>query len=317
MSVHTRYDTDDIRPQDRFAFWQEAVCNSYVQLGCDSANRSGFNGSIDIARHSVLSISKVQGKAHSVQRRKRDIRKATDAYFLLSLQTNKTSRVSQFGKTAQLSAGDMAIYSSTDPYTLQLSDDFSQVVVQLPKERLLARLPYAESLTAHKIDGSSGLGELVRTNILQLSQFADSDCETVQSLVQETLIDLIATGLASQFNSNPTLSSPEQHIMLRVKTHVRNNINDPSLDRQRLANDIGMSVRRLNAIFAKEGSSLSAYIRHTRFKAVAEELHDIRFAALSISEIACKYGFENLQHFSKSFRNHFDMSPREYRAKEQ
>jgi len=316
MVKQTRYDTADIRKQDRFAFWQEAVCNSYVQLGCDASNRTDFNGSIDVSHYSVLSISRVQGKAHSVQRRHRDIRKATDAYFLLSLQIDNTSRISQFGETAELSSGDMAIYSSTDPYALQLSDGFSQVVVQLPKERLLARLPNAESMAAKKIDGNSGLGQLVRDSILNLSHYADSSSETLQSLVQETLIDLIATGLASQQDDSPALSCPEQHVMLRVKTHLRNHIGDPSLDRQKLANEIGMSVRRLNAIFAKEGTSISAYIRQSRFNGVAQELKDARFATLSISEIACKYGFVNFQHFSKSFRTHFGMSPREYRAKD-
>ena len=125
MDIQTRYDTDDVPLKQRFSYWRESVCDSYVQLGCDTKNRHNFKGLIEIARHSVVSISRVAGLAHRVDRRKRDIRSATDAFFLLSLQTAESSTVSQFGKSAHLRPGDMALYSSTDPYSLELTDDFS------------------------------------------------------------------------------------------------------------------------------------------------------------------------------------------------
>lgn len=314
MDIQTRYNTLDVPYKDRFSYWQEAVCDSYVRLGCDTKERKNFSGLIEISRYSTLAISRVSGNAHSVRRRKRDIRMATDPYFLLSLQTECCSRITQFGQTATLNAGDMALYSSSDPYELELSDKFSQMVVQLPKSKLLARLPNAEMMTARKIDGQSGIGALVRQNILAFSNHANASNSTLQALVQETLIDLIATGLASQDNSEFELSSPEQHIMLRVKSFIRNNLGNPDLDRHLVAAEIGMSVRRLNAIFSKEGNSLSSFIRTSRLEAIANELQDVRFLALSISEIALKYGFENFQNFSTSFRSHYDLSPREYRA---
>lgn len=314
MDNQTRYDTSDVPVPDRFSYWNEAVCDSYVQLGCDTKEQRSFHGLIEIARHSILSISHVTGKAHLVRRRRRDIRRATDSYFLLSLQTANSSRISQYAETAILKPGDMALYSSTDPYELELADDFAQTVVQVPKDKLLARLPNADMMTARKIDGQSGIGRLVRENILAFSAHAGASNSLLQSLVQDTLMDLIATGLAARGQDPVELSSPEQHVMLRAKSHIRGNLGDPDLDRHMVTRESGMSVRRLNAIFAKEGTSLSAFIRRSRLDAIAGELRDPRFLGLSISEIAGKYGFENFQHFSTSFRNHFEMSPRAYRA---
>lgn len=315
MDIQTRYDTEDVSAVDRFAFWRESVCESYVQLGCDAPNRSGFRGVIDIARHSVLSISRVAGLAHHVERRKRDIRASSDAYFLLSLQTAKTSRVTQFGKTAVLQPGDMALYSSTDPYRLDLSDDFSQTVVQLPAAKLIERLPNAELLTARKIDGQTGLGKLTRDNILAFSEHVNSPNQVLQNLLQDTLIDLIATGLASQSADKIELSSPEQHVMLRAKSFIRNNLGDPDLDRNRVAGEIGMSVRRLSAIFSKQDESIGAFIRRMRLDGVAADLKDSRFDRSSISEIAFRYGFSNMQNFSTLFRSRFGENPRNFRAR--
>jgi len=316
MDIQTRYDTDDVPLNQRFSYWRESVCNSYVQLGCDAKNRHEFRGVIEIARHSVLSISRVAGLAHRVDRRKRDIRSATDAYFLLSLQTAESSKVTQFGKCTHLRPGDMALYSSTDPYSLELTEDFSQTVVQLPTGKLIERLPNAEMLTARRIDGQTGIGKLVRENILAFSEHVSTPNPTVQALLQDTLVDLIATGLASHGADRLELSSPEQHVILRAKSFVRANLHDPELDRNRVAAEVGMSVRRLNEIFSKEDETVSGFIRRSRLEATSQALKDPRYARQSISEIAFRFGFSNMQNFSTTFRNFFGKSPREFRFAE-
>ena len=54
MDIQTRYDTNDTTERDRFAYWHDAVCDSYVQLGCDRKNTRDFKGMLEIVRHSVL-----------------------------------------------------------------------------------------------------------------------------------------------------------------------------------------------------------------------------------------------------------------------
>lgn len=313
--MQARYDTEEVDARDRFSFWRDAVCDSYVQLGCETDNRQNFRGLIDISRHSALSISRVSGLAHRVERRKRDINASTDSYFLLSLQTDKTSRITQFGNAALLRTGDMALYSSTDPYALDLAENFSQTVVQLSADKLLDRLPNARVLTARRIDGTQGLGKLVRQNILAFAEHLNSENTTQQELVQETLIDLIATGLAAESQAAVELSSPEQHVLLRAKAMISDNLSNPDLNRDLVARALGMSVRRLNSIFAKEGTSIAGFIRQKRLDGVACDLRDPRYDAQSISEIAFRYGFSNLQSFSTQFRKHFDRSPRAFRTK--
>ena len=314
MDIRARYDTDDVASRDRFAYWRESVCDSYVQLGCETQNRKNFRGLIDIARHSVISISKVAGMSHTVERRKCDISAAADSFFLLSLQTAESSCVTQHGKTAVLRPGDMALYSSTDPYTLKLSEDFSKTVVQLPTAKLIERLPNAEGLTARKIDGQSGIGKLVRENILAFSEHVNAASPLLQSLLQDTLVDLIATGLASHSADKIELSSPEQQVALRAKSFIHGNLGDPALDRNSVSNEVGMSVRRLNEIFSKDGETISVFIRRMRLEGVSGDLQDPRFERQSISEIAFRYGFSNMQNFSTVFRAKYGLSPREYRA---
>ena len=313
MSEQICYDTAEVKPHQRFDYWREAVCNSYVHLGCEAEKKRDFSGSIEVSRYSALSISRVSGGAHRVERRQRDICLETEPFFLMSLQTADTSRLSQLGNSTTLRAGDMALYSSVEPYTLELNGSFSQTVVQLPASKLLSRLPNADLLTARRIDGQSGIGRLVRENVLAFSDLARSANPTLQALIQNTLIDLIATGLAAQEQVSVEISSPDQQILLRAKSYICQQLGDPSLDRNQVATHMGMSVRRLNDIFSKEGDSMSSYIRQLRLKGVASDLEDCRFGHQTISEIAFRFGFSNMQNFSTIFKSQYGKSPRQFR----
>ncbi len=308
-----RFSTTLVSGPDRFSYWREAVCDAYVQLGCEAIEKQTFQGEIRLERLPNISISFVSGTAHEVHRRVRDIARSSDEYFLLSLQMQNTSLVAQGDRVAELQPGDCALYGSTDPYVLTLSDRFRQLVVQVPKRQLLSRLPNADLLTGRRIPGTSEIGQLVGDSILNFSRTLGQGSGIVQSFGQDVIVDLVATGLATLEGANYELSLPEQHIVLRARSFIQANLGDPDLDRNAVAGAAGLSVRRLNEIFAKQGQSISGNIRETRLERAAQDLSDPNFRRQSISEIAGKWGFGNFQHFSKIFREHYGISPSVHR----
>lgn len=310
-----RFSTTLVSGPERFSYWREAVCDAYVQLGCEAMEKQTFRGDIQLERLPNISISFVSGTAHEVHRRIRDIARSNDDYFLLSLQMNNSSLVAQGNRVAELQPGDCALYGSTDPYVLTLSDQFRQLVVQVPKRQLLSRLPNADLLTGRKISGTSEIGQLVGNSILKFARTLGQGSSVVQSFGQDVIVDLVATGLATLGGANYELSLPEQHIMLRARSFIQANLGDPDLDRNAVADAAGLSVRRLNEIFAKQGQSISSHIRETRLERAARDLSDPCHRRQSISEIAGKWGFGNFQHFSKVFRERFGISPSVHRQR--
>lgn len=316
MNAANHYSTATVAPGERFAYWREAVCETYVRLGCDVYKPTEFSGELAISRYTNVAISQVSGTAHSVARRKRDIRADSEDSFIVSIQTSHTSRVTQFGNTAILKPGDMVIYDSTQPYRLDLCDGFSQTVLQFPKQQVLSRLPNAGLLGGVRIDGQGGIGQTISQSITQISAQLDNSDPLLAGLLENTLMDLVASGLASHLpDTTLELSSPEQHILMRARVFIGANLDDPNLNRNTVAESVGLSVRRLNEIFARENTSIAGEIRTRRLETAAADLIDTRFIGLSISEIAIRRGFSNLQHFSTLFRRHFDCSPKAYRSK--
>ena len=307
------FSTVDVSQRDRFAYWREAVCDSYVPLECSSEMPERFHGSIKLHRLSKISASYVGGGQQHVRRRKRDIARATDASFLVSVQLKGNTLIEQDGRQAYLRPGDFALYSSIEPYDLHPPEGFEQLVLQIPREELLARLPNADVLTGRRVSGSGQIGGLASATLSSLVGAIEHTNATVLSCMQDTICDLVATGLASLVETPIALSKPEQQILIRARAFLADNLRDPTLDREMLAAAMGMSVRRLSEIFRHEGAGIAETIREMRLIRIAAEMRDARYRRLTIGEIAFKWGIGNLSQFSRGFRTRFDQTPSEYR----
>jgi AraC-like DNA-binding protein len=85
------------------------------------------------------------------------------------------------------------------------------------------------------------------------------------------------------------------------------------LSPQLVADYLGISVRTLHLRFQQIGQTFGNWVLEHRLKACGAALRDPDQQALNISEIAYRWGFNDLSHFNKAFRAHFDMTPREWR----
>ncbi len=309
------FSTESVTERERFSYWREAVCDAYVHLGCEIEQSAGFQGEIKLRRYPNIAVSSVSGGAHDVYRRPQDIARADEEYFLLSLQTANAADITQYGRRAELKRGDCALYCSTDPYHLSLTDDFQQLVLQVRKSDLLSRLPEAGQLTGIRIDSTSEVGGLVSDSLVKFAQTIATADPSLQSFLGDTMLDLVATGLASlRPDCAREYARPDVQTLLRTKRFVEANLGNRALNRNLVASAMGLSVRRLNQIFAAENTSLSRFIKTARLNAVAGDLRAAQLADRTITELAISRGFENMQHFSKSFRDQYQMSPRDYRV---
>ncbi|WP_136661423.1 helix-turn-helix domain-containing protein [Nitratireductor sp. XY-223] len=289
------------------------MCESYVRLQCDPDRPKGFHGEITLNALRDISVSNVSGSAQKVRRRKTDISRSSDAFFLLSLQIEGGCTVEQRAGLADLAVGDFALYSSIEPYCLHLPDHFRQLVLQIPRDALLERLPNADQLTATRVAGSEKTAAAVQSSLLGMAACIKQADPVVRACLEQVLIDLVATGLATRSGDGAHLKAHEQTLLIRARNYIAENLSDPDLNRYRVADAAGVSVRRLNEVFQKQDQSISLAIRAARLNRIAADLRDPRFNHDSVSTIALRRGIRNLNHFSQSFRKNFDVTPREYR----
>lgn len=109
------------------------------------------------------------------------------------------------------------------------------------------------------------------------------------------------------------LRSSDQILYEKIIKIINENISDPGLNVEFLANGVGMSRVHMHRKL-KELTNQSArdFIRSIRLKQAADLLSSQK---LTVSEVAYALGFTNLSHFSTSFREFYGMSPKEYAEK--
>ncbi len=112
-----------------------------------------------------------------------------------------------------------------------------------------------------------------------------------------------------------TLRSSDEILYEKIIKLINENIADPDLNVEFLANGVGMSRVHMHRKL-KELTNQSArdFIRTIRLSQAAELLKNQK---LAISEVAYALGYTNLSHFSNSFREFHGMSPKEFKERDE
>lgn len=106
------------------------------------------------------------------------------------------------------------------------------------------------------------------------------------------------------------LKSSDEVLMNKIMKIINDNLSEPSLSVEMLANEVGLSRVHLHRKL-KELTNLSSrdFIRNIRMQQASKLLKEKK---LSISEVAYAVGYNNLSHFSNTFKEYFGVSPKEY-----
>ena len=95
-----------------------------------------------------------------------------------------------------------------------------------------------------------------------------------------------------------------------VQKYVREHT-DGELNREVLAALAGFSVPHFHRIFtARVGENIASYVRRVRLERAGRKL---RMGAVDITEVALAAGYDTHAAFSKAFKQHFGLSPSEFR----
>lgn len=316
--------TQGLATRDQYAYWKEAVCAIFVGLDCSRDARGGFATTM---HRRTVDLSGTDGAADNASfidvtsedqratRTPRQIGQASDAWIMLALQTRGPAILRQGGETAVLGPGDMVLYDSTRPYEFQFDAPFRQLVVKLPHARLAPLLPRASAWLGRPVGAGSPMGQVLAAHLATVSNaIGDVDPALRPGLIART-IDLIAltfSGTAREFAGAGTTVQAAQ--VARAKRFIEGRLADPALDAAATAAALGVSEGHLHRLFHTAGTTAGAYIRRRRLERCRADLADPLRAGERITEIALRWGFNDMPHFSRVFRAAFGVTPSEWRS---
>lgn len=260
-------------------------------------------------------LSEIVADAHQVDRTAKLIDGESPQYIKLSLQLEGTGIVSQGGRTAILKPGDLAIYETSYPYTLRFPASVRCLVMAFPVHSLDLPLSQVRRVTAVRLPGDRGLGQMISPFMRQLGQNLDQLSGVAGSRMLRSTFDLLTAFVYAQLADEPDDRRRARQEELRVfKLYIDDHLYDSELNADSMARAHYVSVRYLQYLFHQEDLTVSGYIRARRLTKCRLDLLDPAQATFSVLQIAQRRGFTDASHFSKIFKLKFGVAPRELRA---
>ena len=129
-------------------------------------------------------------------------------------------------------------------------------------------------------------------------------------------MDVVALALDPGDGAEPSASHAVQQARLRsIKTWIEDQLCDPDLSLEKIANSNGISLRYLHYLFRLTDMSASEWIWDRRLQRCYEILARPELDNLTVTEVARRLGFNSASHFSTTFRRKFGVCPSDIRRK--
>lgn len=314
--MRTILSTEQVTEKESFSYWREKICDVFVQLDASRLSRQTFMGKLENGDLDKIQISVVSADPQHVVRSRSQIAKSSDDFFLLSLQLQGEGYTEQDKREAYLHPGDFVLYDSTRPYVLHFEHPFKQVVFRFPRSLLLSRYKQADQLTSIRVPGiENPVGNMVSTLLRNVAANYPYFDEATGMRIVENSLDLLATALRTVSGYNPHEAASLAYMQrAKARAFISNNLANPNLSPSMVANHLGISIRYLHKLFEQEGLSVASFIRDRRLESCRRDLGDADQSHRTVLDIALNWGFNNAAHFSRIFKNQYEVSPTDYRA---
>jgi AraC-like DNA-binding protein len=294
------------------------VSERFAPLSINSDRAGNFRGAIRGRSLGDVEVFDVRANQHQVERIEPLAAQTPKGSYMLHLQLSGIGIMRQDGREALLQPGDMAFYDSDRAYSLCLDDRFRNAILVFPQRLLALSTETAGQLTATRISGTQGLARMVVPFLTQLTGNLDRLPGHSSRRLAHNTVDLVATVLQSTLGAaGPCRTEPVQRgtLLGQVRAYAEDNISNPELDPQQIAAANFISVRQLHAVFSREGTSVSAWIRARRLQLCREDLSDRTQDYLPVSALAARHGLVDPAHFSRLFKTAYGESPSEFRQR--
>ena len=158
---------------------------------------------------------------------------------------------------------------------------------------------------------------VLRSLIVSLAGAAGTLSRREERGIREALMDLAVAALCAERQPPVELRvfrpAAARHWALLCQS-IEALLSDPALSPVKLAEAHNISTRHLHRLFKQAGTSFREYVRAQRLARCRNDLADQRLAALPVTEIAFRWGFNNSSHFSRCFKKTFGCTARDFRA---
>ncbi|MBO9379895.1 helix-turn-helix domain-containing protein [Sphingomonas histidinilytica] len=291
--------------------WHEVVCRKLIGIEVVPEKSASFDGRFMMMPMGDATLAHVEATALTAYRSERRIADDTEPGFLINVLLSGHGRTTQCGNHSELRAGDIFMQDTALPYSLELGSRAALLTLRAPRPLILRHLTPSERMCGIPL-ARDGMARVAVASLISLADVAPMISDAEREIALGSILPLLA---AASSTLSSRASTPSHMGYARANRFIETHIKEPSLGTATVAAACGMSARQLTRLFEAEGETVSRVILRRRLERCRLDLLSPTLAHRTIGEIAFAWGFNNLSHFSESFRRAYGCSPRAYRQR--
>ncbi len=280
-----------------------------MQLDAPAAIRNIFDARVDSANLGSVQLVRVATSQLSVRRRPQDIAHIDNPPYLVKFQLKGEALWSQRGKEVHAHPGDFVICSTAEPYSLTFRGAYEMPVLVVAESIMRRLTPDPDQFLGQRMSGADADCGLLTSFVAQIVARMDKLLPAIAQHVEANVLDLLGAVLNARAQHS---AITREQLLAQVKAYIRDHLHDHQLGPVSIGTAFRISTRQVHAIFETEPATVARYIRTQRVAACRRMMESADLARLSLTDIALHWGFYDLSHMTRRFREEYGHPPRQF-----
>ena len=292
-----------------FEVWRESIDVVFDVERPSTEGDPAFNASVEAFQLGDMVVTDAVLGAQRYIRQPARVRRDGMDHFVLNLYRTggwraDTARGEFVGTAGQVSVLDLSSELVSD------EPDCNLVALFLPRALVEDKLPNLGALHGSALTGPHAvlLAEYIDMLARRLPTLPAGDETALSAATCQMLVACLSPSVACFEAVRPGL---ELVLLRRAKRYIEAHLNSSRLGIETICNAVGVSRRTVYRLFEQEGGVLH-YIQNRRLERVRVILATPG-ETRRISDIAAEFGFLRSDHFSRTFKQLYGETPREFR----
>lgn len=307
--VELRFTTNAYPKEERWEAWRFALKRKSVLLNVMSEPAYG-----ELSSHRGANGPEFVSISSTSQNVTIDLSDRADHIWMVQLLEGELS-ATLAAQAHVVREGDVLIGGNDARAVLDLPRDHRFLMMHVPRAffgpAVRNLLPADLSLIASDTGAGRLLSAMLRSVADTINELTSDRLRPVELSLSEFLLTALLEGAPAR--SLGGSAGARAMLLERVFQSIEMHLSDPTLNLQFVATEHGISMRYLQKLFESIDDSFGHYVKQRRLERCRMDLVSPLHAQKSISDILFQWGFNDSASFSRSFRERYGVSPREYR----
>lgn len=243
----------------------------------------------------------------SGERTSTDISSPPEPYLIFVMPLEGSIRLTAPNRTTDIGENEIGIWDSTQPLGFELNgDSYEQISVLVPQRVLRTRPEVCAELHCAHVDETNILSELCVQHMSTLAKFLNSQLRPYEISLSTLTTSTFDAVLSSLYK----VPHDRDYLLDEIKNYIECYITDESLSPTSVASAFEISTRYAHKLFEASDCTLGEWILNRRLERSAADLASNEHA---VTDVAYKWGFKDLGHYSRTFKKRFGETPSAFR----